>query len=106
MLQELTDDNFDAALGPASGIYVVRFGAEWCGPCKVMSSIFKDVAGQMQESARFGEVDIDRSPALAARYGVQSIPTVLLFRNGEVIDRMTGATGKPGVVRFVSSHAA
>lgn len=104
MLQELTNENFDTALGQSPGVYAVRFWAEWCGPCRVMSPVFKDVAQDMQGLARFGEVDIDGSPELAGRYGVQSIPTVLLFKDGQVVDRMTGAAPKPNVIRFINNH--
>ncbi|ABM41579.1 MULTISPECIES: thioredoxin [Pseudomonadota] len=104
MLQELNNDNFDTTLGQVPGVYAVRFWAEWCGPCRVMSPIFKDVARDMQDRAHFGEVDIDQAPELAGRFGVQSIPTVVLFKDGQVIDRMTGAAPKPNVLRFINNH--
>lgn len=104
MLQELNNDNFDTALEQAPGLYAVRFWAEWCPPCRMMSPIFKEVAQDMQSSAQFGEVDLDQAPELAGRYGVQSIPTVLLFKDGKVIDRLTGAAPKPNVTRFINNH--
>ncbi|WP_242607366.1 thioredoxin [Comamonas thiooxydans] len=104
MLQELNNDNFDTALEQAPGLYAVRFWAEWCSPCRTMSPIFKDVAQDMQGTVLFGEVDLDQAPELAGRYGVQSIPTVLLFKDGKVIDRLTGAAPKPNVARFINNH--
>ncbi len=106
MLHELNKDNFDTALSRSPGVYAVRFWAEWCGPCRVMAPVFKTVAQDMQGRAQFGEVDLDRSPELAVRYGVQSIPTVLLFKEGQVIDRMTGAAPKHNVVNFINKHLA
>lgn len=71
-----------------------------------MAPIFNTIADDMQGKAQFGEVDLDKSPDLAARYGVQSIPTVLLFKDGMVVDRLIGAVPKQSLVNFVSQHAA
>lgn len=106
MPQTLTDDNFDSALAQSTGIYAVRFGAKWCGPCKAMSSVFAATADEMQGTARFAEVDIDQSPQLTDRYGLRSIPAVLLFEGGEVIDRMSGVTAKPDFIRFINNHVS
>lgn len=106
MLKTLNNDNFDAELDQASHVYAVRFWAQWFGPCRVMAPIFNTIADDMQGKAQFGEVDLDKSPDLAARYGVQSIPTVLLFKEGMVIDRLIGAVPKQSLVNFVSQHAA
>ncbi|HCB1212051.1 TPA: thioredoxin [Klebsiella pneumoniae] len=106
MLKALNNDNFDAELGQASHVYAVRFWAQWCGPCRVMAPIFNALADDMQGRAQFGEVDLDKSPDLAVRYGVQSIPTVLLFKDGMVIDRLVGAVPKQNLLNFVSQHSA
>ena len=106
MPKSLNLDNFDAELGQASHVYAVRFWAQWCGPCRVMAPVFNAIANDMQDQAQFGEVDLDQSPDLAARYGVQSIPTVLLFKDGLVIDRLVGAVPKQSLVNLVSQHAA
>lgn len=104
MLHELNNDNFDAALSQAPGLYAIRFWAEWCGPCRAMAPVFKNIAQDMLADAQFGEVDLDQSPELAARYGVQSIPTVLLFKEGQVIDRMIGLAPQPDVARFITNR--
>lgn len=106
MLTTLDNDNFDAELDQASTVYAVRFWAQWCGPCRVMAPVFKAIADDMHDQAQFGEVDLDKSPDLAVRYGVQSIPTVLLFKDGMVVDRMIGAVPKQNLVNFVSQHTA
>ncbi|MCR4143580.1 MULTISPECIES: thioredoxin [Alcaligenes] len=87
-------------------IWSGRLWAQWCGPCRVMAPIFNALADDMQGRAQFGEVDLDKSPDLAVRYGVQSIPTVLLFKNGMVIDRLVGAVPKQNLLNFVSQHSA
>lgn len=104
MISILTNDNFDRAVTPMPGLHVVRFWAEWCGPCRMMAPLYAQAARDMQEQAHFAEVDIDAAPELASRFRVQSIPTVLLFKDGKVLDRMTGAGSKAAIEAFVSRH--
>lgn len=104
MIQQLSSDSFDAALGSSPEVHAVRFWAKWCGPCHAMSPIFNAVAQEMESSVQFGEVDIDASPDVASRYSVQTIPTVLLFKNGELIDRMGGAATKAKLTSFINRH--
>src|SRR3989344_262562 len=76
------------------GVVVVDFWAEWCGPCKIMSPIFDEVAGEMKGKANFGKVDVDANQDLAQEYEVMSIPTTILFKNGEQSDRFVGVIDK------------
>ena len=103
MIKELNSNNFDASVG-STGMHVVRFWAEWCGPCRVMSPVFKEAAQDLADGVHFGEVNMDHSPELAQRYGVQSIPAVLLFKDNKLVDRAVGARPKAQLLQFIKQH--
>ena len=92
---ELTSQNFDQEKAK-NGLLLVDFWAEWCGPCKSMHPIFSRMA-KKYKSVRFARVNIDNAQDIAMRYGVQSIPTFIMFKNGEVANTMVGAVGEPGI---------
>ena len=79
---ELTLDNFDAEIGKSTPI-LVDFWAAWCGPCRMLSGVIQQLANDSDGSYRVGKVNVDEQPELAKRFGIASIPTVILFRNGE-----------------------
>jgi len=82
---------------------LVDFSAEWCGPCKMMAPILKDVAGKMGEKVRILKVDIDRNPAVARFYQVQSVPTLILFRKGEIKWRQSGVLQSGQLMQAISA---
>jgi thioredoxin 1 len=84
----LTEGAFDQAI--AQGTSLVDFWASWCGPCKMLAPVIEKLGEQYEGSATIAKVDVDAEPALAARYGVMSIPTVILFKDGAEIDRKVG----------------
>src|ERR1043165_7121183 len=84
---------------------LVDFYADWCGPCKAMNPIIKEVAHQLQGKARVIKVDIDRSEAAAMQFDVRAVPTFVLFKNGRVIWRHSGMIDKQSLVRTIESNS-
>ena len=94
-VMELTSNDFDQKKSE-NELLLVDFWAEWCGPCKSMHPIFSRMA-KKYKSVRFARVNVDNAQDIAMRYGVQSIPTFIMFKNGEVANTMIGAVGEPGI---------
>ena len=88
------DDNFESEVLQADVPVLVDFWAEWCGPCLMLAPVIDDLADGYSGKVKIGKLDIDKSPQIAARFGVQNIPTVVLFQNGEVAERIVGAKPK------------
>lgn len=87
----LTEQNFDEALAANQNVMMVDFWAEWCGPCKAIAPVLEDLARESAGAVTLAKVNVDENPALAARYGIRSIPTVLFVKQGKVADQVIGA---------------
>jgi len=90
----LTDANFDAEVTKASQPVLVDFWAEWCGPCKMVAPILDELATEYGAKIKIGKVNIDEYQALATQYGIRAIPTLLIFKNGQVVDQVVGLRSK------------
>ncbi|MDC0142351.1 thioredoxin [Candidatus Nitrosopelagicus sp.] len=94
-VMELTSENFNREMAN-NDLLLVDFWAEWCGPCKSMHPIFTRMAKKYKR-VRFARVNVDNAQDIASKYGVQSIPTFIMFKNGEIANTMVGAVGEPGI---------
>ena len=94
-VMELTSENFNRER-TNNDLLLVDFWAEWCGPCKSMHPIFTRMAKKYKR-VRFARVNVDNAQDIASKYGVQSIPTFIMFKNGEIVNTMVGAVGEPGI---------
>jgi thioredoxin 1 len=90
----LDDATFDESIGAAETPLVVDFWAEWCGPCKMIAPVLEDIAKDNEGRIQIAKLNVDDNPSVASRYEVMSIPTLLVFADGEVKKRLVGAKGK------------
>lgn len=102
----LTDSDFDAAIENASGPVLIDFWAEWCGPCRMLGPVIESLAAEYDGKATVAKVDIDHNPALAQRFGIRSIPTVLLVENGNVSDSWVGVQQRQTYADALSARVA
>jgi thioredoxin len=101
----LGERNFDEALAAAEGVWMVDFWAEWCGPCRALSPVLEELAHASRGSVTLAKVNVDEESALAARYGIRSIPTVLFVKNGKVADQVVGAVPKAQIAAKLAAIA-
>jgi thioredoxin 1 len=100
----VSDDTFEAKVLSADQPVLVDFWAEWCGPCKLMAPMLDELASEHAGSLRIAKLDIDANRETTTTYGVMSIPTMKLFRDGEVVHTVVGAKSKAGLLAELSEH--
>jgi thioredoxin 1 len=100
----LTEDNYDEALAAAEGLLIVDFWAEWCGPCRMIAPVLEEIAEDSDGEVTLMKVNVDENSALAARHDIRSIPTILFFKDGEIVDRVVGAVPRATLDNIVAAH--
>ncbi len=90
---EITDQNIDELISGDKPV-LVDFWAEWCGPCRMIGPVVEELAGEYDGKAVIGKLNVDENQEASAKYGVRSIPTLLIFKNGEIVDKQVGAVPK------------
>jgi len=98
MAHTFTDENYEELVLKSDKPAVVDFGAEWCGPCKMLIPIIEEMATEYEGRAIIGKVDVDTAPGIASKYGIRNVPTVIFLKNGEVVDKQVGAVPKSALV--------
>ncbi|HXL68213.1 MAG TPA: thioredoxin [Xanthobacteraceae bacterium] len=96
-----SDSSFEADVLKSAEPVLVDFWAEWCGPCRVISPIVDEVAGELHGKLKVVKVNVDENPATAAKYGIMSIPTLMIFKNGAMAARQIGALPKAKIVQWI-----
>ena len=99
MALQITESNFEAEVLNSSVPVLIDFWATWCGPCKMISPIVDQIAVEVAGQAKVGKVNVDEAAALATRFNVRNIPTLVFLKNGEEVDRITGATSNDNILK-------
>ncbi len=101
---EITDSNFQTEVLKSATPVLIDFWAEWCGPCKMIAPVVEELANEYQGKLKVGKVDVDNNQQVAMQYGIRSIPTLLIFKGGKVVDQLVGAVPKKMLVEKVTKH--
>jgi len=105
-VRKVSDSSFEADVLKASGPVVVDFWAEWCGPCRQIGPALEEISSALNGKVTIVKLNVDENPATAAKYGIMSIPTLMLFKNGELASRQVGAAPKQKLEQWITSSTA
>lgn len=106
MAFEFTDVNFKEKALESGNVVLVDFWAEWCGPCKIIAPVIEDLAKDYDGKAVVGKLDVDTNPQVALKFGIRSIPTILILKDGEIVDKHVGTTTKAVLAGKIESALA
>ena len=100
---KVSDASFEAEVLKATGPVVVDFWAEWCGPCRMIAPALEEIAGSLGEKVKIVKLNVDENPQTAAKYNIQSIPTLMIFKNGDMSSRQIGAAPKQKLEQWITT---
>jgi thioredoxin 1 len=103
-ISQLSEATFSEEVNGSTEPMLVDFWAEWCGPCKTIAPVLEEIAEEQSGNLRIAKVNVDDNQSLAVQFGVQSIPTMIVFKDGEEVHRIVGARGKPQLMQDLSAY--
>ncbi len=103
-LVEVTDSNFQTEVLKSDKPVLLDFWAEWCGPCKMIAPVVEELANEYDGKLKVGKVDVDSNQQTSMQYGIRSIPTLLIFKGGKVVDQLVGAVPKKVLAEKITKH--
>ena len=104
MVREINTDNFDTEVVNAEGVTIVDFFANWCGPCRKLGPILEEVETELESRAKFAKIDTDENIEMAKKYQVSGLPALLVFKDGEVVERLVGLMPKSSIITNIEKH--
>src|SRR5438105_10789371 len=101
-VDKVSDANLEADVIKAAGPVVVDFWAEWCGPCKMIAPALEEIAGSLGDKVKIVKLNVDENPQTASKYGIMSIPTLMIFKNGQLASRQVGAAPRQKLEQWIN----
>ncbi|MES2617547.1 MAG: thioredoxin [Bacteroidota bacterium] len=106
MAKHFTDASWETEVLQSDKPVLVDFWAEWCGPCRMIGPLVEELATEYEGKALIGKLNVDENPGVASKYGIRSIPTILVFKGGEVVDKIVGAVPKNMIAQKINAQVA